>query len=54
MTQPEQANPTLECLCATICAFLLPFYLAGAGGNPEAAKAAVREFIDAYNPGTPA
>jgi hypothetical protein len=53
MTQPEQANPTFECLYATICAFLLPFYLTGAGGNLELAKAAVPELIDAYNPATP-
>jgi hypothetical protein len=52
-SQPDQANPTLDCLYATICGFILPFFLASAGGNTKAARAAVAELIDAYNPATP-
>jgi hypothetical protein len=51
--QPDQSNPTLDCLYATICGFILPFFLAAAGGNVKAARAAVAELIDAYNPATP-
>jgi hypothetical protein len=53
MTQSGQANPTIDCLYATICGFLLPFFLTAAGGNLETAHAAILELIDAYNPATP-
>jgi hypothetical protein len=54
MIQPEQAGPTVRCLRTTICGFLMPFFLAAAGGNPEAAQAAILELIDAYKPRTTA
>jgi hypothetical protein len=53
MSQPDQASPTVDCLLTTICGFLLPFFLVGAGGNLAAARAAVLELIDAYSPNTP-
>ena len=53
MTQPGQANPTVNCVYATICGFLLPFFLLAAGGNLDAARAAVLELIDAHHPGSP-
>jgi hypothetical protein len=51
MTQPEP--PTYDCTLDTILGFLLPFFLAAASGNPEHAKAAIRELIGAYNASTP-
>src|ERR1700744_2816555 len=50
MTQPDQESPPLDCLYATICGFPIPFFLAGAGGNREAARAAILELINAYHP----
>jgi hypothetical protein len=52
MTQPDQESPPLDCLYATICGFLIPFFLAGAGGSREAARAAILELINAYHPAT--
>jgi hypothetical protein len=54
MTQPEPASPAIvstpiNCIRATICGFLIPFFLTAAGGNLEAARAAILELIDAYN-----
>jgi hypothetical protein len=42
-----------DCIFNTILGFLLPFFLAGAGGNQETAKAAIRELVNAYSAGTP-
>jgi hypothetical protein len=51
MTQTE---PNVsDCIFNTIVGFLVPFFLAGAGGNQEIAKAAIRELVDAYSAGTP-
>jgi hypothetical protein len=49
MNQQQPASPTVQCLRTTICGFLLPFFLSAAGGNLEAARAAILELIDAYN-----
>ena len=45
----DQADPTFKCLLTTICGFMLPFFLVAAGGNADAARAAIIELIDAYN-----
>lgn len=43
-------DPTAtECVMETIIGFLLPFFLAAAGGNADTARAAIRQLIDAYN-----
>jgi len=48
-------SPTAaDCTRATIIGFLLPFFLAGAGGNPACAEAAIRTLVDTYNAQTPA
>jgi hypothetical protein len=43
-----------DCLFATILGFMLPFYLAGAGGNVDVARAAIVELIEAYGAATAA
>jgi hypothetical protein len=53
MTQSDPNTPVTDCIIATIVGFMLPFFLAGAGGNQDVAKAAIRELLDAYNAGTP-
>ncbi|MDR3534314.1 MAG: hypothetical protein P4L90_27600 [Rhodopila sp.] len=53
MTQTDPNAPTTECIFSTIVGFMLPFFLAGAGGDEGVAKAAIRELIDAYNASTP-
>jgi hypothetical protein len=47
----SQPDPT-ECLFSTILGFTLPFYLAGAGGDMDAAGMAVTELIAAYGAAT--
>lgn len=42
-----------NCLYATIIGFLLPFFLAGAGGDAQLAEAAIGTLIDAYSPNSP-
>ena len=51
MTQPNPA--TAQCMISTIVGFLLPFFLAGADGNADVAKATIRDLIDGYNASTP-
>jgi hypothetical protein len=56
MTQ-EQTHLTAEsissdCIFRTILDFMLPFFLAGAGGDVELARAAILELLDAYEPAT--
>jgi hypothetical protein len=51
MTQPE--TQTYNCILDAILGFMLPFFLAAAAGNPEHAKAAIKQLIAAYNPSTP-
>ena len=53
MTQTDRVPSSQDCLFSTICGFLLPFFLAGAGGDPAIARAAIRDLIDAYNASTP-
>jgi hypothetical protein len=43
----------IDCLFETILGVLLPFFIVGAGGNADIARAAVRELIDACNASTP-
>jgi hypothetical protein len=50
MTHPDD-GPAIECLRNTISGFLMPFFLAAAGGNPETARAAILALIGAYNAG---
>jgi hypothetical protein len=52
MTQSNPIAPTTGCIFATLLSFMLPFFLAGAGGDQLIATAAIRELIDAYNAGT--
>lgn len=52
MAQPKPADPTFDCLLGTICDFLLPFILVGAGGNLTIARAAVYDLIAAHHPAT--
>ena len=47
------AEPLTDCIRATILGFMLPFFLAGAGGNQQIATAAIRELINSYNASTP-
>jgi hypothetical protein len=46
------SDPAFDCLFNTISGFLLPFFLAGAGGDPQAAQAAIAQLISSYNPTT--
>jgi len=49
-----QTNPaTAQCMITTIVGFLLPFFLAGADGNADVAKATIRDLIDGYNATSP-
>ena len=53
-SEPVASEPTTaDCLFGTIMGFLLPFFLTGAGGNPQIAEAAIKELIEAYNAATP-
>jgi hypothetical protein len=54
MTPSDATISSAECTLETITAFMVPFFLAGAGGNPDIAKAAIRDLILAHNPETPA
>jgi hypothetical protein len=56
MTQ-DQTHLTAEsipsdCIFRTILDFMLPFFLEGAGGDVELARAAILELLDAYAPAT--
>jgi hypothetical protein len=53
MTQPNPEAEITECLASTIVGFMLPFFLIAAAGNPDHARAAIRELINAYNASTP-
>jgi hypothetical protein len=48
-----QSDPNTDCIVATIVGFMLPFFLAGAGGNQDVAKAAIHQLIEAYNASNP-
>jgi hypothetical protein len=52
MTQSNPIAPGTDCIFATLLGFMLPFFLAGAGGDQAIATAAIRELIDAYNAGS--
>ena len=47
--QTSSPQATIECVMQTILDFLLPFFLAAAGGNPVTARAAIRQLIAAHN-----
>ncbi|WP_428542126.1 hypothetical protein [Rhodopila sp.] len=47
--QTPSPQATTECVMQTILDFLLPFFLAAAGGNPVTARAAIRQLIAAHN-----
>ena len=48
MSQPDPAT----CLFDQILGFMLPFYLAAAGGDAKLARDAILELLDAYNSAT--
>jgi hypothetical protein len=54
MTPSDATISSAECTLETITAFMVPFFLAGAGGNSDIAKAAIREMIGGHNPETAA
>ncbi len=49
MTQPATGTPATDCLFNTIYGFLMPFFLASAGGNPDVARRAISELVQVYN-----
>jgi hypothetical protein len=51
-TRSTAENAPSDCICRTILDFMLPFFLAGAGGVVEVAHAAILELLDAYAPAT--
>jgi hypothetical protein len=53
MTQSDPNLTASECLFNTILGFMLPFFLAGAGGNRSIAAELIRTLIEAYNASTP-
>jgi hypothetical protein len=52
MSHSESQPDTIDCLFMTILNFLLPFYLAGAGGNAEIARIAIADLVEAYDAAT--
>jgi hypothetical protein len=52
MSEPSHEADITECLFETIFGFMVPFFLTAAQGNPDLARATVRQLINAYNPGT--
>ncbi len=52
--QPQPAAEAIpsDCTFQTILDFMLPFFLAGAGGDADFARAAIFELLDAYNAAT--
>jgi hypothetical protein len=52
MSHSESQPDTIDCLFTTILDFLLPFYLAGAGGNAEIARIAIADLVEAYDAAT--
>jgi hypothetical protein len=53
MSETNHEADISECLLETIFGFMVPFFLAAAQGNPDLARATVRQLINAYNPGSP-
>ena len=53
-TSPQPADEAIpsDCTFQTILNFMLPFFLAGAGGDADFARAAIFELLDAYNAAT--
>src|ERR1700744_4330543 len=52
MPTPASQPDATECLFSTILGFTLPFYLAGSGGDKDAAGSAVMELVAAYGAAT--
>jgi hypothetical protein len=48
-TQPATEVAPSDCIVQTIMDFVLPFFLAGAGGNADVAREAIFELLDSYN-----
>jgi len=50
-THPQPAAEAVpsDCISQTILDFMLPFFLAAAGGDADLARAAIFELLDAYN-----
>jgi len=47
MTRPEP--DAIDCIFEHILGFMLPFFMAGAGGDADLARAAITELAEAYN-----
>lgn len=54
MSHPASQPGLVDCLFGTILGFMLPFYLAGSGGDVNVASAAILELIEAYSAATAA
>jgi hypothetical protein len=52
MTAFATQSDTMDRALEAICMLLMPFFLLGAGDDPEKAHRAVADLIQAYNPGT--
>ena len=52
MSDPASQPDATECLFSTILGFTLPFYVAGSGGDRNAAGLAVMELVAAYGAAT--
>ena len=53
MSTTDHDIASIDCLFETILGVTLPFFIVGAGGNEDIARASVRELIDAYEASTP-
>ncbi|WP_428486609.1 hypothetical protein [Rhodopila sp.] len=51
--QPEPDLSTVDVILQTILGFMLPFLLAGAGGNPDLAIATIMDLVNDYQAATP-
>src|SRR5450631_774149 len=49
MSLPEPPPNAIDVIFENILGFLLPFFLAAAGGDPALGRAAIQELADAYN-----
>jgi hypothetical protein len=49
MIQPESQPAAIDCIFDNILAFMLPFFLSAAGGDPNLGRAAIQQLAEAYN-----
>jgi hypothetical protein len=51
LTQQQDTDPSaFDCVLRNILGFMLPFFLLAAGGNPDLARAAIKELINPTRP----